>query len=220
MSVGVCMPIPPNVTFADLRAAANKDPRIIPFGGVDFTQAHDVEASLAADVHAGAKGLKLHPILQGAALTDRRTVEEVEAFAPHEFPILMHTGIANYYSEKADKIREKPSFGKIQYARDLIKSFPKVTFIVGHAGLAEIGEVLEMLSGFKNVWVDISFQNVLNARQLIETFGPGRVLYASDWPFGERNAPIRIVKKASRGDKTVEKRIFYENAAELLKISW
>ena len=167
--------------------------------GVDFTQAHDVEASLAADVHASAKGLKLHPILQGDALTDRRTVEAVEAFAPHEFPILMHTSIAYYYSEKADKIREKPSFGNIQYARDLIKSFPKVTFIVGHAWLAEIGEVLEMLSGFKNVWEDISFQNAMNIRQLIEPFGLGRVLYASDWPFGERNTPIRIVKKASRG---------------------
>jgi len=97
ISACACMPIPPNVTFADLLPAAKKDPRIIPFTGVDYTKTYDIEAALAADVASGAKGLKLHPILQCIKLTDKKVFDTVEAFAPHRLPILMHTGIADYY---------------------------------------------------------------------------------------------------------------------------
>ena len=52
VSRSVALPVPPNVSFADLQAAAQKDPALIPFTGVDFTREYDVEAELAADVAA------------------------------------------------------------------------------------------------------------------------------------------------------------------------
>jgi predicted TIM-barrel fold metal-dependent hydrolase len=44
-------------------------------------------------------------------------------------------------------------------------------------------------------------------------------MFASDWPFGNRPPAFRIIKKACRGDKALERRIFYENAADLLGIA-
>jgi len=219
VSAGICLPIPPNVTFADLRTAAEKDSGIIPFTGIDYTREYDVEASLAADVAAGAKGIKLHPILQCTPLTSKKTFEAIEAFAPYELPILMHTGIAHYYSDEEEQWWERVSYGEIHYVRDVVKAFPRVHFIVGHAGLAEVRDVLDMLGNFKNVWVDISFQNVMNTRALISIFSPDKVLYASDWPFGDRITPIKVIKKACRGDEGIERRVFYENASELMHLS-
>ena len=218
ISKSACMPIPPNVTFKDLERAAKKDSGIIPFTGVDFTQESDVDTALAADVSAGARGLKLHPIIQCISFDDRRVFEAVEAFAKHELPVLFHAGIAHYYPTD-QKERERPDFGNIEPALKLVKAFPKVPFIAGHAGLFQVNEVMGLLGPCKNVRVDISFQSPKVVRQLIDVFGPERVLFASDWPWGSRGTPIRVVKRACRMDDGVKKRIFYENAKELLKLT-
>jgi predicted TIM-barrel fold metal-dependent hydrolase len=69
----------------------------------------------------------------------------VEAFAPYELPILMHTGIAHYYSDEEGQWQERASYGEIHYVRNIVQAFPRVHFIVGHAGIAEVRDVLYML---------------------------------------------------------------------------
>jgi predicted TIM-barrel fold metal-dependent hydrolase len=216
-----CMPIPPYLTFDDLKAAAKKDDGIIPFTGVDFLAKFDkdkVRAKLKKDVGEGARGLKLHPILHKVPLTDEKTFETVEAFAPHGLPILFHLGISHYYPKDGED-GQAPEYGEAHYARDLVKAFPKVSFIVGHAGLYEIDGVIDMMSSMKNAHVDVSFQSPKNIRRLIESLGPERVLLGSDWPWGARGTPIRAVRRACRGDKKILEMIFYKNAERLLKIS-
>ena len=215
----VCMPIPPHVTFADLRRVVAKDPGIIAFTGIDFTREYDLDSALADDVKSGAKGLKLHPIIQNVSLDSPRTFAAVEAFAPHRLPVMLHAGVMSYYL-KQQKAGENPHYGEIRYARELVRAFPGVNFIAGHAGLDEVHGVMEMLSGFRNVWVDISFQSPEKIRDLIRVFGPERILYGSDWPWGNRITPQKTVARACRGDKGLEARIFSENAIELMKLPW
>ncbi|MCP5044698.1 MAG: amidohydrolase family protein, partial [bacterium] len=93
-----------------------------------------------------------------------------------------------------------------------------VRFIAGHAGLFEVGRVLRLLGRFSNVWVDTSFQPVKRVRQLIEVFGPERVLFASDWPYGNRAPALTIPRQACGEDRALERRILFDNAAELLGI--
>ena len=76
-----CMPIPPYLTFSDLKKAAEMDSDIIPFTGIDFQREYDIESELSRDVSEGAGGLKLHPIIQSVSLNDKRTCNAVEAFA-------------------------------------------------------------------------------------------------------------------------------------------
>jgi predicted TIM-barrel fold metal-dependent hydrolase len=109
-------------------------------------------------------------------------------------------------------------YGEIHYARDLVAAFPKVSFIAGHAGLFQVDDVMSMLGGFSNVYVDITFQSPATIRKLIQVFGPERVLYGSDWPWGNHLPAIKLVRNACKGDRGLEDLIFHENAARLLKM--
>jgi len=219
VNLSVSLPVPPYVNFSDLKSAADKDPDILPFTGIDFTREYDVQAQLATDVKDGAKGMKLHPILQGEKLTSKRTFEGVEAFAPHSLPILLHTGKSPYYPDKKNRLMEQPSYGDIHYVREITKAFPKVNFIAGHGGLFQKQESMDMLGSLKNVWVDTTFRSPNIIREYFRVYGPERVLFGSDWPWGNRRPAVRILKKACKGDKALEKRIFFENAAELMNLN-
>ncbi len=111
-------------------------------------------------------------------------------------------------------------FTGVDYAReyDLVATFPGVSFIAGHAGLFQYHDVMALLGKFKNVMVDTSFQSPEHVHRLLSVFGPERVMYASDWPYGNRIPAVNIVKKACKGDKGLESRILYENAASLLAL--
>lgn len=214
----VTMPVPPNVTFEDLHAAHEKDAAILAFTGPDYADLTRNDSKFTNDVQRGAKGLKLHPILQRVRLNSPETKAVVEAFAPHDLPILFHAGECNYYLRAENKHLEKPEYGNLDDAIELVRAFPRVKFIVGHAGLHRVGRVMAELADCDNVWVDMSFQSPKITRQLIDTLGPERVMYASDWPWGNMWAPIRVVEKACAGDKQLEQRLFHDNAAELLKL--
>jgi predicted TIM-barrel fold metal-dependent hydrolase len=100
-----------------------------------------------------------------------------------------------------------------------VKEDPPAMVIDAHIHLGDIlyPDVMEMLGGFRNVWVDISIQSPGRIRKLVAAFGPNRVLNASDCPWGRMNTSIRAVKRACRGDRSLERRILHENAAELMK---
>ncbi len=214
----VCLPVPPYVTFEDLKRAAEIDSGVIPFTGVDFTRDYDCAAVFRADVASGARGLKLHPIIQKEPLTSKRVFEAVEAFSEHDLPVLFHCGVSSYYLGEETTRNQTLVHGEIHYARDLVAAFPKVNFIAGHAGLFQVEDVMTMLGGFPNVYVDITFQTPATIRKLIEVFGPERVLYGSDWPWGNHKPAIRILRKACRGDRSLEEKVFHQNAARLLKL--
>jgi predicted TIM-barrel fold metal-dependent hydrolase len=219
VTLSIALPVPPYVTFADLYAASQKESSIIPFSGVDFTKEYDVAGSLKADVAAGAKGIKLHPVLQCEKLTSKKTFAAVETFACHDLPILLHTGVCHYFPNPEDRLREAPELGDIPYVRALVQAFPKVKFIIGHAGLTQTEQMIQLLGGMKNIWLECSFQNPSKIRNLIHIFGPDKILYGSDWPWGNRTPAIKIIKKTCCGDRSLEQKIFYENAEELMRLS-
>lgn len=213
----VCLPIPPHVVFADLKAAAEKDPGLIPFTGVDFSDASRLDEQFRADVGAGAKGLKLHPIIQKVSFTDERMMKAVRSFMRFDLPILFHAGVSNYYSG-GEKGRNIPAYGGIGAAAELVSAFPRAKFVVGHAGMYNVQDVNRLLGRCQNVWIDTSLQSPESIRSLIDVFGEDRVLFGSDWPFGCRKAAIKAVKAACNDDSRVEKKVFYQNACRLLKI--
>lgn len=213
----VCLPLPPNVVFSDVKAAAEKDPGLIPFTGVDFSDTSQLDKQFEAEVAAGAKGLKLHPIIQKVSFSDKRLIKAVRSFMRFDLPILFHAGVSNYYvgSEKGKNI---PEYGGIKEAAELVSAFPEAKFIVGHAGMFEVKDVIQMLGKYQNVWVDTSLQSPEKIRNLIDVFGEDKVLFASDWPFGSRKPAIKAVKAACKGNERLERKVFYENACSLMKI--
>jgi len=217
--ISACMPIAPYVTFCDLKKAAQTDSGIVPFTSFDFSLDQDPTQILDRDVAEGAKGLKLHPIIQREPLFSDKTFKVVEAFGTHRLPVLFHCGVYSYYLGREKKEMQEPAYGSPQDAVKLCTSFPGVAFIVGHAGLFQYREIIDLFAGRKNVYVDTSFQSPSAIKELIRAFGPQRVMYASDWPWGDRKTNIRSVAKACGGDKSLERLIYYENAARLLDVS-
>jgi len=214
-----CMPIAPHVTFQDLKKAAEVYSGVVPFTSVDFSRNEDVEALLNKDVAEGAKGLKLHSIIQQEPFSSKKTFEAVEAFAPHELPVLFHGGVQSYYLGREKEEKQRPELGDVREAVKLCEAFPNVRFVVGHAGLFQYRDTIDLFSGRQNVFVDVSFQCPTKIKELIKAFSAERVLYASDWPWGDRKTNIACVAKACAGDKSLERRIYWENAASLLKMS-
>lgn len=207
----------PYVPAELLIEASQKDGRVIPFTGPDYSHsAADHTVRFRDEVSKGVRGLKLHPILDKVAIDSSQTFDVVEAFAPHKRPILFHSGFAFYFLKKEELANERPEFGEIAPTLSLIEAFPHVNFIAGHAGLGQVDEVIETLAKYQNVYIDTSFQPPHMIRALINAFGPERILYGSDWPWGGMEVAKRCVEIACRGDKGLERRIFYDNAAELI----
>jgi predicted TIM-barrel fold metal-dependent hydrolase len=213
----VCLPVFPHLTFDDLHQAAKVDEGVIPFTGFDPGRDDDVEAQLRDDVFRGAKGMKLHPIIQNEPLTSRRTMEAVEAFAEYRLPILLHTGVATYYLGQ-ERSRQNPAHGQIRYSRELVAAFPSVPFIIGHSGLRQVEEVLGTMADMENAYAEISFMSPETIQRLLEAFGSDRVLFGSDWPWAWRHTAVKAVKQATGGDPGLERAIFQANAARLLQI--
>ena len=213
----VCLPVPPYLYFSDVSQAAKKDPGLIPYTGVDFSDFENLENKLTDDVNQGAKGLKLHPIIQKVSFKDERMMRAVQIFMKFDLPILFHAGVSNYYSGE-EKNLNIPQYGKISEAREMVSAYPEAKFIVGHAGMFDYKDVIRLLSGYDNVWVDTSLQSPGSIRELIMAFGDDKVLYASDWPFGSRKAAVKAVRVACKGDSELERKILYNNAAELMRL--
>jgi len=211
----VCAPVAPYNTFKDITAANEADPRVIPFTSPDFTSSRT--ADLLAEDLLKAAGVKIHPILQEVEADSPKVMEALEAVSAYSKPVLLHSGKAVYYSKDENK-GCYVNFASIDKIERLISSFPRVKFIVGHAGLSEISQVIELLPKYKNAYVDTSFQPPEAIRALVSAFGGGRVMYASDWPYGLRPPAIRAAEEACLGDTSLRRAIFYDNAAGLLNI--
>ena len=206
----------PHVPAEQVLEAAAIEKRIITFTGPDYSSdAADHTARFRDEVHAGVRGLKLHPILDKVALDSAETMAIVEAFAPHNRPVLFHSGYAWYFAKKEERVNEQPEYGEIAPAIPLVEAFPNVKFIAGHAGLAQVQEVIDTLAKYPNVYVDTSFQPPRVIQQLVEAFGAERVLYGSDWPWGGMAVAKRCIELACK-DPAVKEQIFYNNSAALI----
>ncbi|MCL2665334.1 MAG: amidohydrolase family protein [Defluviitaleaceae bacterium] len=212
----VCAPIAPNCTFANMQAAEEAEPRIIAFTSPDFTltEINETVSQIKNDL-AFAAGIKIHPIIQQTEADSAHVSAVLEAVSKCPRPVLIHAGSSKYYMprEKRKKYFDCANVLKIEKQ---IAKFGNVPFVIGHAGLREIRTVIERLSKYKNAYVDTSFQPPSAIRALIEAFGAGRVLFASDWPYGLRPPAIAAVREACAGDELLERAVLYENAKNLL----
>jgi predicted TIM-barrel fold metal-dependent hydrolase len=48
--------------------------------------------------------------------------------------------------------KQAPDLGSVKYAEELVRFFPKVNFIPGHAGGLDVEEVSNLLGKYNNVW--------------------------------------------------------------------
>ncbi len=134
---------------------------------------HRGEAALAEGARRlaeGARGFKLHPRSDAFDLP-HPTVEAIVALAhEHRAPVLFHAG------------RGFPGLG--DEAARLARRFPGARLVLAHAGISDLGHLAEVAGEAPNIFFDTSWWQVSDLLTLYATVPPGRILYASDMPYG------------------------------------
>lgn len=217
------MPIMPNTSFEEALAASKLDPRFIPWTCPDFDLPDDeMMAKLKHDIALGAKGLKIHPIIQNISITDKRCEGPIELFGDLGLPITYHCGVNDYY--KADSphhAKTNLEFGDLKYTLELLDKYPDYVWIPAHGG-GSCGGELEALAelvakkGCKNVYVESSHRGVDGMHLMLELFGEDRIMFATDWPFDTCTWMVKYAADAFQDDPIVADKFFYRNAARVL----
>jgi hypothetical protein len=151
-----------------IAAAAASEDRLVAFCRVDPRQ--DPVGEVRRCVAAGARGVKLHPRAEQFDL-DEPGVREIAAEA-HDMrlAILIHAG------------RGIPALGA--HVLELAREFPRARFILAHAGVCDLAWLWRRVEEFPNVFFDTAWFSVPDLLALFAHVAPGRILYATDIPFG------------------------------------
>jgi hypothetical protein len=225
--VGVCeYPILPWVGFEDYLAAKSLEPRIIPFTSADWRRDVDwIIGKLKKDVARGAKGLKIHPVIQPISLQDPKVKPVLEYWATTGLPVTSHCGENSYYCHnQAYQKTECPENGHPKYFVQAVKENSKnLKWVSAHAGGLtgwELDWIKDELKGYGNVWYDTTFRSVEDIKKMVNYFGAEKCLYGTDTPFSYTDDAIKSVYGAvGEGTDNADK-ILYRNAVELLGLGW
>jgi predicted TIM-barrel fold metal-dependent hydrolase len=211
----VLLPVEPVISteFTMEVAAANSKPDhcLLSFASVDPKNPHKLE-KLEKYMAAGCLGLKLHPIMQNTPATDEQYFEIAEAMKKYKKPILIHAGKTPYYLPYYKRME----YGDARTYERLIAAFPEVPFILAHMNIREPEAVWELARKYENVFADASFQSARNIRRAFDQMGTDRVMYGSDCPFGLPKYPLKVGKRATRGNRDLAEKFFFRNAESLL----
>jgi len=147
-----------------------------------------------AFVEAGViSGLKIHPQVGGFAcgeLYDK--VKDLVSYASdQELPILIHTGHI-----PVQRLKGIAGCSDVDALEPLLANFPQANFILAHIGWESWRRVLQLATIYPNVSVETSWQSARIVRRAVDTVGPERVLFGSDFPLFDQTFALHQVEKA------------------------
>ena len=157
---------------------------------------------------SGTKIMKLHPTMQ-RFYPDDPSMMEVYALAEElGIVIFFHGGRAGIEPESMHR------YAMPRHYAGAIASFPKVQFILGHAGARDNEAMLDLAIKHDNAWLGIAGQGVTQLDKMIAKTGGERLLFGTDWPFyhiGSSLAKVLIVTDAP-GRRKIRSAILRDNA--------
>lgn len=211
------MPVMPQVSFEDIKAASLVDNRVIPFTSIDFSvEEGEAAEKLLKDVQNGAKGLKIHPVIQKVRLDDSRIYKIMERWTETGLPMLPHIGVAEYFPPEKSYM-DAPENGEIEPFLKLVKAFPDAKFIAGHGGNESWRKLLEECVDMKNVVIDTSMATPESLQTFLKEWGPERLLFASDWPWLTQEVATALIEQEIE-NKEIKEKVYFKNACRILKM--
>lgn len=219
----VCLyPILPHIGFEDYLAAKSLEPRILPFTSADWSREPDaIGKKLLKDVERGAKGFKIHPVIQPISLQNPKVKEVLKHWEKTGLPVTSHCGNNSYYNDPELQKTECPENGEPKYFVQAVRDNPNLNWVSAHAG-GLTGWELDYLGGefkgYDRLWVDTTFRGAAEVEKLLKYFGEDRLLFGTDTPFSLTEYSLNEIYKAvGKGSKTADK-ILFANAAKLMKL--
>lgn len=214
----VAHPILPNTSFEEYLAASKLDERILPFASADFTlPIAQMQNKLRQDISHGAKGLKIHGILQNVALTDSRTFAAIEVFGEAGLPIIFHIGAAQYYFPE-QPYKCTPEYGILEDFFTVCHRYPQYLLVGAHYAKHDPAVIQAHIKTLPNVYFETSMASAAKMQEAVDILGADRVLFGTDYPFSAFIHAIAEVHKAFDHKPEVRDKVFYHNAARLLQL--
>lgn len=198
-------------------------PQLIPFISIQPILGRDgMVEELEASVREGAKGVKMHPNMNGFSPKARILWPFYERCQELGIPILPDSGASS----------NRPiglEYGRPINFAPMLRAFPRLTVIMAHLGSAYWDERVEMAKQFPNLCFDISGggdfyssrggrgASAADAPRIMRKIGVERIVFGSDGPGRDIIDCADGVLGFDLTDK--EKRmIMAENAKRLIKI--
>lgn len=207
-------------------------PRLLPFGGIhpDNENYREILKDLKS---AGIKGIKLHPLYQGVAIDDIRSLRVIETACELGMIVVIHAG--RDLSFPGDLVSPE------RISRMLDEIHPDKMVLAHMGSYAQWDKVYDILCG-RGAYLDTSFslhparpmtdsekdRELLDANPILvpaltpELFkkmvvknGADRILFASDSPWCDQKETFELVDACL--DEKDKNAVFYENALKLLR---
>ena len=161
----------------------------------------------------GARGMKLHPEMQLAAVSSPQVISLVQTWQEMSggLPVLAHSGFNGFEPKKA---REKAD---MKHFWDLAAALTGSPCILGHAGMNYYRQAIRIAEKHPHVYLEVSGQPPAHLREMIARLGSERLLFGSDWPIYPQALPLAKVLMATEGQPRARINILRDNARRLLK---
>lgn len=170
----------------------------------------DKEAKLRRAAARGARIVKLHPEFQ-RFFPDAPEAMEVYALCRElGLPVIFHAGRSGI-----EPARLRP-YALLRRYEPAAAEFPELPFVFGHGGARDLPDAVEIARRRPNVWLGTSSLGVGVLGEALETLGPERFVFGSDWPFYAIAAPLAKVLLLTRGDAAARRLVLQGNAARVL----
>ncbi|MGH2405637.1 MAG: amidohydrolase family protein [bacterium] len=166
----------------------------------------------------GARGVKLHPVVQRFPPDDPRMLPIYRACVELDLVVLSHSGTAK---------------GAVQYAEprafaEILRRFPDLTLVLAHLGGGSWRQTAELARAFPNVYFDcceiVAWTGAPNAptdeqlARLINEVGPQRVMLGTDFPWYDLDHTVERVMALPRISREEKEGILGTNAIRILRL--
>lgn len=177
---------------------------------VPFASVHPRDAGwrdkLRAFAARGARGVKLHPEMQRFAPDDPEAMAIYAECERLGLPVIFHAGRSGIEPESI-----RP-YALIRHYVPAIAAYPRVQFVLGHAGARDVADAVAAAQQHPNVWLEIACQGASQLAEIVETVGHDRVVFGSDWPFYPLAPTLAKVLLVTEGKPAARAAILSGNA--------
>ncbi|HVV84508.1 MAG TPA: amidohydrolase family protein [Kofleriaceae bacterium] len=201
----------PSRSVADTVAAAVRGDGTTAFASVHPRRRRPKE-KLEDQLHAGARGLKLHPQLQQFLPSAPAAMALYALAARERIPVLWHCGPVGIELASARR------FVQVAGYEPPLAEHPDTTFVLGHAGGLACDQAIELQRRHANAYLEISSISLSQLRQVVAEADPERIVYGTDWPFYHHALALAKVLVATEGRPALRRKILHDNAARLLRL--
>jgi predicted TIM-barrel fold metal-dependent hydrolase len=166
----------------------------------------DMEGEVERAIALGLRGFKLHPDSQGVNIDDPRLMRFYEMIEGR-LPVMLHCGDYRY------------DYSHPRRTKNICRSFPDLVMNAAHFGAWSLYDLAVEYLEDEHCFMDVSSASVYlgprRTRELIEIYGPERILFGSDFPMWDpAEEVVRFASNALPGD--VAEQICWRNPQRYL----